>query len=49
MPAPVHESQNRAYYDAFSARYEAQRGTRSDGGYHVKAEPCEHAHQTLAE
>jgi ubiquinone/menaquinone biosynthesis C-methylase UbiE len=34
MPAPVHESQNRAYYDAFSARYEAQRGTRSDGGYH---------------
>jgi ubiquinone/menaquinone biosynthesis C-methylase UbiE len=34
MAAPDHQSQNRAYYDAFAARYEQGRGASSKGGYH---------------
>jgi ubiquinone/menaquinone biosynthesis C-methylase UbiE len=34
MQGPDHQSQNRAYYDAFSARYERARGASSKGGYH---------------
>jgi len=34
MDASGSHDSNRAYYDAFSARYEAHRGDRARGGYH---------------